>query len=179
MGEGPRDSAGANDPEMAASAHADALRRAVQAVEASERGRPVHQIETALIRELRARRSYLPPEEIHLTALDISDPTWALRHPFRLRRLMQETRKAAEARESVVADDNDRTMARLQEALDSLPRLRRSSISAHRTMDGWEYAISIDRWSATCARKLERIAAPALVTVRPFEANGQAPRSAT
>jgi len=162
--------AGDGDPEAAVSAHAEALRHAIAAVAAAGRGRPVDEIETALIRELRALRLHMPPEEIHVLALQISDPAWPLKHPHRWRRLTRATTNAA-AREAAVADEIDRAVARLADALDSLRRLHQSSISARRTMDGVDYVISIDPWTARRARKLQRIAAPTVITVRPYTAN--------
>ena len=38
-------------------------------------------------------------------------------------------------------------------------------------MDGVDYVISIDPWTARRARKLQRIAAPTVITVRPYTAN--------
>ena len=50
----------------------------IAAVEAGNRGRPVAEIEAALVRELRARRESMAPDEINFEARRISDPDWAV-----------------------------------------------------------------------------------------------------
>lgn len=155
--------------------HADlaAEQAAIAAVEASGRGRPVDKIEAELDREMRAKRLFLPQEEINLLANQISDPNWALKHPWTARRLFAEMRRAVDAQESAFQQEWDRTLGRLQQALESMRRLRRSAISSRRTVDGVDVEIRIDPWSRRRARKLQGIAAPAVVSVVPYDPSGR------
>jgi hypothetical protein len=156
--------------DLEAIAHADtaALKAAIAAVKATGRRQPVDEVEAGLVRELRARRLFMPPAEIKLLAQDISDPIWALRHPRAARRRFDAMRSAEDA-ESAFQDEWDRTLERLQKAMDTMWRLRWSRISSRRTIDGLEVEIRIDPWSPRRARKLQEIAAPMAVTVVPFD----------
>ena len=147
-----------------------ALEASIAAVDSAGRGQPVDQVEAGLVRELRARRLFVPPAEIKILARGISDPWWALKHPWPARRRFAAMRSAAEAEESAFQDDWDRTLERLQRAIDAMWRMRRSRISSRRTLDGLDVEIRIDPWSARRARKLQRIAAPTVVTVVPVDA---------
>jgi hypothetical protein len=158
------------DLEAAISAVAEAEHRAMAAAAAGP-GVAVSEIEAVLIRELRDRGGFMPPEEIHAIALQICDPAWPIKHPLQWKRLTQGTPEAADG-EAAVAAEIDRTVARLNDAVDSLRGMRRFEVSARRTVDGVDYEIRIDRWSARRARKLQRIAAPTAVTVRPYSNSG-------
>lgn len=63
----------------------------------------------------------------------------------------------------------DRTEQRIEKALDRMWRLRRSSISSHRTFAEVEFEIRIEPWSTWRVQRLQRAAAPALVSVLPFD----------
>ncbi len=142
---------------------------AIAAVEASGRGRPVHTLEAELVREMRANRLFMPPEEINLLARQISDPNWAVKHPWTARRLFAEMRRAVDAKESALQEESDRTLGRIQQALESMRRLRRSAIFSRRTVDGVDVEIRIDPWSRRRARKLQGVAAPVAVSVVPCD----------
>ena len=142
----------------------------VAAVEAWGRGRPVAEIEAGLVRELRARREFMAPDEINIEARRISDPNWAVKNPEMARRLFAEMRSPeTRAAESAFRQQWERTTERLAEAADSMRRVRRSTVSSRRTMDGVEFEIRIDPWSRRRALKLQRIAAPAVVLVKPYD----------
>lgn len=133
------------------------------------RGRDIPDIEAALARELRARDVFMGPDEIHLEARRIADPGWARKDPTTLKRLLAEISSPAKAREEAALEAQwDRVSERLDKALDSMWRLRRSSVTSHRTIDGVTFEVRIDPWSARRAKKLQRLAAPMPVTVRPY-----------
>lgn len=153
--------------ESAVAAHAAAQERAIAMVKKARPYRSVSEIEVALADELRARGGYMPPDEVRLIALQIADPAWAVRHPRQWNRLVRGADSGAR-REVSVMEEVDRTMARLEAVVNSLRGLRRSSITAHRTMDGVEYEVSIDPWTAGRARKLRRRSGPLLIKVRSY-----------
>lgn len=62
----------------------------------------------------------------------------------------------------------DRVDERLDKALDKMWRVRRSAVTSHRTIDGVTFEVRIDPWSPRRAKKLQRVAAPTPVTVRPY-----------
>lgn len=162
---------GARDAEAAISEHDGAVRDAIAAAEVIGPGKPVEEIEAVLVRELQTRRCYMSTADVHLVALGISDPTWALKEPGLLKRLTERAHVEA-ASETEAADEVDSTVVRLTQALDSLRHIRRSSVVARRTMDGVDYEICIEPWTARRARKIQRTAAPTRITVRPYNANG-------
>ena len=160
---------GVQDLEAIAHAETAVLKAAIATVKASGRGQPVDEVEAGLVRELRARRLFLPSELINLLARDIADPVWAWRHPWAARRRMAATMSAVDAQESAIQDEWDLTLERLQKATEAMWRLRRSRISSRRTLDGFEVEIRIDPWSRRRAKKLLGIAAPTVVTVLPYD----------
>jgi hypothetical protein len=48
-------------------------------------------------------------------------------------------------------------------------RLRKSAVFSRRTFDGVEYEIRVDPWSTRRVKKLQRAAAPATVSVLPYD----------
>ena len=93
----------------------------IAAVEAWGRGRPVAEIEAALVRELRARREFMAPDEINFEARRISDPDWAVKDPEMARRLVAEMKSPENrAAESAFRQQWERTTERLAEAVDSM-----------------------------------------------------------
>ena len=160
---------GLEELEAIARAETAALEASIAAVKTSGRGRPVDEVEAGLVRELRARRVFMPPEEINLWARGISDPVCALKHPWAARHQFAAMRSAGDADESAFLDEWDRTLELLQNAMETMWRLRRSRISSRRTLDGIDVEIRIDPWSRRRAWKLRRIAAPTVVTVRPYD----------
>jgi hypothetical protein len=160
---------GLEDLEAIARAETAAVKASIAAAEASGRGQPVDEVEAGLVRELRARRLFIPPELINLLARDIADPVWDLRHPWAARRRLTATMSAVDAHESAIQDEWDLTLERLQKATEAMWRLRRSRISSRRTLDGFEVEIRIDPWSRRRAKKLQGIAAPTVVMVVPYD----------
>jgi hypothetical protein len=159
----------ADDPRADGRAIVAAHKAVIAAVEAWGCGRPVAEIEARLVRELRARHEFMEPDEINLDARQISDPDWPVKDPETARRLVAEMRTPEKrAAESAFRQQWERTTERLAEALNSMRRVRRSTISSRRIMDGVEFEIRIDPWSRRRALKLQRIAAPAVVLVRPY-----------
>jgi hypothetical protein len=157
--------------DLAALAEADtaALRGAIGAVEAAMSGRDVPELEAQLVHELRARDVFMSREEVHLEARRISDPDWAHKDPAALERLLADISSPAKAQEEAALEEQwDRVSERLESALDRMWRLRRSSLSTHRTVDGVWFEVRIDPCSPRRAKKLQRIAAPMPVIVRPY-----------
>jgi len=157
--------------DLAAFAQADAaaVQEAIAAVEASLHGRDVKEIEAQLVRELRARDVFMSPDDIHLEARHISDPDWAHKDPAALQTLFAAMNIPSKAQEEAAfADQWDRVAERLTEALDRMWRLRRSSVSSRRTVDGVTFEVRIDPWSPRRAKKLQRIAGRMPVTVTPY-----------
>ena len=157
--------------DLAAFAEADvaATQAAIDAVEATMSGRDVPEIEAQLVRELRARDVFMGRHEIHIEARRIADPDWARKDPAALRQLLAEMGSPGKGREEAALEAHwDRACERLDKALDSMWRLRRSSVSSHRTVDGVTFDVRIDPWSARRAKRLQRAAAPMSVTVRPY-----------
>ena len=156
-----------------ASAHAEAQvaaeRAAVAAVEDWGRGRAVAEVEAALVDKLRSRRVFMAPEDIHLQARWISDPQWAQKDPQARDRLLaaMDSRSRTKAERDIEREWN-RTEQRLEKALDSMWRLRGSAISSQRTFDGVEFEIRIEPWSTWRVKRLQRAAAPAVVSVLPY-----------
>ncbi len=70
--------------------------------------------------------------------------------------------------EAAFADQWGRVAERLAEVLDGMWRLRRSSVSSRRTVDGVTFEVRIDPWSPRRAKKLQRIAGRMPVTVTPY-----------
>ena len=160
----------ADDPRAVGRAIVAVHEAVIAAVEAWGRGRPVAEIEAGLVRELRARREFMAPDEINFEARRISDPDWAVKDPEMARRLVAEMKSPENrAAESAFRQQWERTTERLAEAVDSMRRVRRCTISSRRMMDGVEFEIRIDPWSRRRALKLQRIAAPAVVLVRPYD----------
>jgi hypothetical protein len=160
---------GVEDLEAIARAETAALKAAIATVKVSGRGQAVDEVGAGLVRELRARRLFMPPELINLLARDIADPVWALRRPWAARRRLAATMSAMDAHESAIQDEWDLTLERLEQATEALWRLRRSRISSRRTLDGFEVEIRIDPWSRRRAKKLQGIAAPTVVRVVPYD----------
>ena len=112
----------------------------------------------------------MAPDEINFEARRITDPDWAVKDPEMARRLVAEMKSPENrAAESAFRQQWERTTERLAEAVDSMRRVRRCTISSRRMMDGVEFEIRIDPWSRRRALKLQRIAAPAVVLVRPYD----------
>jgi hypothetical protein len=161
---------GADDPRAVGRDVVAAQQAAIAAVEAWGRGRPIAEVENGLVHELRARREFMAPEEINLEARRISDPDWAVKDPQTARRLFAEMRSPeSRAAESAFRGEWERTTERLAEALGSMRRVRKSTISSRRTMVGVEFVVRIDPWSPRRARQLQRVAAPAIVLVRRYD----------
>jgi hypothetical protein len=112
----------------------------------------------------------MAPEEIDLEARRISDPDWAVKDPEAARRLFAKM-KSSESRAAELAfrREWDRTTERLTDAVDSMRRVRRLTISSRRTVDGVEFEVRIDPWSRRRALRLQRVAAPAVVVVMPYD----------
>ena len=166
------DHTGAGDPDFMARARADgeALGAALRAVEESMKGQPVHDVEDRLIDELRARGAFMRLEEIQHHALVISDPEWAIRNPEGLENRLAGIHDPDRAQqEAEVEAQLGHTVIRLSKIVESMWRVRRTAVSARRTMDGVEFEIRIDPWSRRRAAKLTRAAAPAAVSVVPFQ----------
>lgn len=158
-----------DDFEAVVRAETAALAAAIAAIEASGRGEPIDRIEAGLVRELRGRELFMPPEEINLLARGISDPIWALKHPWTARRLFTAMRSAADPRETAFQEEWDRAVQRLEEALDSMWRVRRAAISSRRTFGGVDIQVRMDPWSRRRVKQLQRIAAPTVVSVVPYD----------
>ena len=141
----------------------------VAAVEELGRGRPVQQVETLLVDELRRRRVFMPPEQIHLEARHISDPEWAQNDPEALLRVLVELSRRPSLEDHAIEREWEATEERLEAALDSMWRLKQVSLFSRRTIDGVEFEIQIEPWSARRAKKLQRVGFPAVVTVRPYD----------
>jgi hypothetical protein len=79
--------------------------------------------------------------------------------------------KSSESRAAELAfrREWDRTTERLTDAVDSMRRVRRLTISSRRTVDGVEFEVRIDPWSRRRALRLQRVAAPAVVVVMPYD----------
>jgi hypothetical protein len=153
-----------------ANAQMSAERAAVAAIENWGRGRPVAEVEAALVDELRTRRVFMAQEDIHLQARWISDPHWAQKDPQARDRLLAAMESPSRSKvERDFEREWDRTEQRLERALDRMWRLRRSAVSSQRTFDGVEFEIRIEPWSTRRVKRLQRAAAPAVVSVLPYD----------
>jgi hypothetical protein len=150
-------------------AEAAAQRSAVAAVEELGRGRPVQQVEALLVDELRRRRVFMPPQQIHLEARHISDPDWTQNDAEALQRVLVELSRRPSLEDQVFEREWETTEKRLEAALDSMWRLTHVALFSRRTIDGVEFEIQIAPWSARRAKKLQRLGFPAVVTVEPYD----------
>jgi hypothetical protein len=150
-------------------AEAAAARAAVAALEGWGRGRPVQEVEVALANELRRRGSFMPPEQIHLEARYLTDPEWAQKDPEAVQRVLDDMSRPPSAEDQALEREWEATEERLEAALESMWRLKEVAMFSRRTIDGVEFEIQIDPWSARRAKKLQRIGSPAVVTVRPYD----------
>ena len=101
---------------------------AIEEVAVSGRGRPVPEVEAALLEVFRTSGVFISAEDLHLQARWFSDPQWAQNDPQAVERLLAQMRSPArEAAKRALEADWDETMRHLERALDSMRRLREST----------------------------------------------------
>jgi hypothetical protein len=143
----------------------EAVRAALDEVNAHARGRRVDGVRVDLERALRARDVWgVPPEVLDRTARGMAEPWWPLRHPLQFLREMRTLRNGSEG-DNEDEDPDDATLDRISEALEVSgwpPRrgFEVRTIRARRTFDVWAYAVAIDPWSELAAEKVRRLCAP-------------------
>src|SRR5688572_19249199 len=139
---------GGQDFRARAQAELAASNAAIKAVEKSMSGQPVQDIEVRLIDELRARNVFMGRDEVHIQALRISDPELATRDPRSVEKPFTDLHSPESAQgEAEFVAQVDRTHDRLGKIVDSMWRVRRATVSSHRTMDGMTFEVRIDPWS--------------------------------
>lgn len=156
---------------------AAAVRDAIATVEVGGRGRPIDEVEAALVRELRVRGGYMSPAEIRVMAISISDPSWLADHPGEFEALlpsnMDELPPLSPDDESGALErlerELDRQSDRLGDVLERCRGVRDFNVLSERTVDGWIFRVGIDSWSLRLAGKVRRKAAPLSVEVMPLE----------
>lgn len=142
------------------------LRAAVRSVKKEIRGLPQDRAEELLTAALRNHDAYLDQRSVRVLARQMSQPWWAVRHPFKARRRMRGA-----------GDEPDEESVRLQAESEDLSRrlegvvfgsVERLQMDGRRTVDGVTYTVRIAPWSAEVAQRIRALAHPIPVTVRPW-----------